>query len=369
MKIYTITCHEVYNYGASLQEYALLHYLEQQGHEARTIQYKPPYLSKHFDLWRVSNPRWNKPILKWAYLIMKLPSRLKMLRRKKAFDVFSDRYIKRTDRRFENNKSLLQGLDPVDAYICGSDQIWNSFFENGKDPAFYLDFAPTEAIKVSYAASFAIDSIEENLKPFVRDQVAKLDHIGVRETSGVAIIDDLGVAGAQQVLDPVFLIDAEQWRSTFSISQREEPYVLVYDFDSNPVIREMAQSYAKQHAAKIYTVNQNIDYADKNFYLEGPDKYLELMAHAQMVVTNSFHSVAFSLIFERQFVVVNRFEKINTRMRDLLGLFDLDRLLIDRSFDWKSWESIDYQVVRPKQQLAVERSKAFLDQALISKNA
>ena len=41
MKIATITCHDVYNYGASLQAYALQHYLESIGHNCQIIDYKP----------------------------------------------------------------------------------------------------------------------------------------------------------------------------------------------------------------------------------------------------------------------------------------------------------------------------------------
>ncbi|MCB0749071.1 MAG: polysaccharide pyruvyl transferase family protein, partial [Ignavibacteriae bacterium] len=63
MNIKTITCHEVYNHGATLQEYALLKYLEDKGHTAEAIHYKPPYLSNHFNLWSVSNPFFKKNIL------------------------------------------------------------------------------------------------------------------------------------------------------------------------------------------------------------------------------------------------------------------------------------------------------------------
>ena len=82
MKIKTITCHRVYNYGATFQEFALLHYLENLGHEVQTINYRPPYLSNHFNLWSVGNPKYDKFIIKYLYVIAKLPGRLKSLKRK-----------------------------------------------------------------------------------------------------------------------------------------------------------------------------------------------------------------------------------------------------------------------------------------------
>ena len=50
MKIYTITCHDVYNYGAALQAYALQHYLESRGHEVEIIDYLPQYMDKSYKI-------------------------------------------------------------------------------------------------------------------------------------------------------------------------------------------------------------------------------------------------------------------------------------------------------------------------------
>ena len=232
MKIKTITCHEVYNYGASLQEYALLYFLNQLGYQAEAIHYKPDYLSRHFYLWAVNNPKFNIPIIKQLYLLVKLPNRLKILPRTKAFDRFHEKYIPTGTVKYTTNEELINNLPDADVFICGSDQIWNSFFQNGKDPAFYLNFVPDEKKKIAYAASFAIDLLEEAVKPLVRKNVSRLDFIGVRETSGVRILNELGIAKAVQVLDPVFLLEKEHWKSEF-IHMIDEKYVFVYDFDSN----------------------------------------------------------------------------------------------------------------------------------------
>ena len=93
MKICTITCHDVYNVGASLQAYALQTYLKLLGHDVKIIDYKPDYLSKHYRLDIVGNPKYDKPFLKQAYLLAKLPGRLHMLPRKKAFDSFTAKYL------------------------------------------------------------------------------------------------------------------------------------------------------------------------------------------------------------------------------------------------------------------------------------
>lgn len=362
MIIKTITCHEVYNHGATLQEYALLAYLNKNSHSAEVLHYKPPYLSQHFNLKSVSNPRFNIPVIKQLYLVAKLPKRLNALKRKKAFDRFHEKYIPTHPPLYTNNQDLKNNLPKADAFICGSDQIWNSVFQNGKDPAFYLNFVPAEKLKISYAASFAIDELEENVKSLVRENVKTLDAVGVRETSGIRILKELGIDTAQQVLDPVFLLDKEHWqRFTFPI---KENFIFVYDFDSNPLIKKIALQLKKEKGYVIYTVNSNIRYADKNFYLEGPETFLSLVSQSKLNITNSFHSAAFSLIFEQQMVVINRNENINTRMRDLLALFNLNHYLISEEKDFEELDPIFYSDIQKLKQEQIERSKVFLMNAL-----
>lgn len=366
MKIKTITCHEVYNHGASLQEHALLKYLEKLGHNAEAIHYKPPYLSKHLNLWEISNEKYKiNFFIKSLYILAKLPTRLIDLRRKKAFDIFSAKYIKTGKTLYKSNDDLKANLPLADAYICGSDQIWNSFFENGKDPAFYLDFVPDDKLKISYAASFAIDKLEDSLKPFVENNVKRINHISVRETSGLKILQDININNATQVLDPVFFHNKEYWKQNF-VFPINSKYILVYDFDNNPTIKKITLKFANEKKLKIFTVNKNIKYADANFWLKGPCHFLSLLANAEIVISNSFHAVAFSLIFEKQFLVVNRKEKINTRMRDLLLLLDVPNLMINHTnIDEVPYQPIkSYESINKKLNESIEKSKTFLKEAL-----
>lgn len=363
MQIKTITCHEVYNHGASLQEYALLEFLNSNGFEAEAIHYKPRYLSGHFNLWAVSNPKFNVPIIKQLYLLAKLPGRLIALKKKKSFDDFHKKYIPVGNVLYRNNEELKQNLPESDVFICESDQIWNSFFENGKDPAFYLNFVPQEKKKISYGASFATDSIDDEIKGFVKRNVQNIHHISVRETSGLKILEDLGIQDVVQVLDPVFLLSAETWKQKF-VDEMQGDFIFVYDFDSNSQIKEMALHKAKTKGWKIYTTNQNIKYADVNFWKEDPAFFLSLVYSAKLILTNSFHATAFSLIFNKQFVVVNRSEKINTRMRDLLSLFNLQNLMISTANEIDKLPKIEYSAINQKMEIEITKSKEFLFKSL-----
>jgi hypothetical protein len=365
MIIKTITCHKVYNHGASLQEYALLKYLNDLGLDAETIDYTPNYLSDHFNLLAVSNPRFGKNIfIKILYLVAKLPQRLPLLKRKKAFDVFEEKFIPSTSYNYKTNEELKRKLPDAEVYICGSDQIWNSFFQNGKDPAFYLDFVPDDKLKISYAASFAIDKIENDLKPFVKEKLERLNKVSVRESSGLTILSELGIQNGIQVLDPVFLLDGNFWEDTF-ITTIVENYIFVYDCDSNVKIKEIAKATAKKFDLKIFTVNQNIKYADKNFFKKGPEAFLSLIKSSKFIISNSFHAVAFSLIFNKIFFVVDRTENINTRMRDMMDMVDLTDLHLGVN-EFKSFEdvSIDFKKVNKIISTKIIESKLFLRESI-----
>ncbi|MCX2719857.1 polysaccharide pyruvyl transferase family protein [Lentiprolixibacter aurantiacus] len=367
MKILTITCHNVYNHGASLQEHALLAYLKAQGHEVRAINYRPSYESHHFSFTKVAHPFFGRNIIfRFIYRALKLPIRLYNLKRKISFDRFSKTYIPATQQLYRNNKELTKNVPEADAYICGSDQIWNSFFENGKDPAFYLNFVEDNKLKISYAASFAIDNLEPSLKPFVKTGVSRLNYISVREQSGLVILKDLGITNAKQVLDPVFLLDREYWKKLALKNEINKDYVMVYDFDSNFKIRELALELKRRNGWDIITVNQKIPYADQNHFRKGPDYFLSLIYNAKFVISNSFHAVAFSLIFEKDFLVFNRTDKINTRMRDLLQSLDLEHLLVAHDCNVANLIdlTINYKKVKPKLTKKIALSQQFLYQAL-----
>ena len=197
MKISTITCHDVYNHGASLQAYALMTYLNNQGHNVEIIDYKPYYMGNLYKLSNIDNPAWEKNFIsKSIYLTLKLPGRLISLKRKKNFDDFTKKYLNVGNYTYESNEDLKSNLPDSDIFICGSDQIWNSLHANGKDPAFYLDFVPNDKVKAAYAASFATDTISDEYKIMTKSLVEKLDKVGVREESGVKIVKDLGIEKA-----------------------------------------------------------------------------------------------------------------------------------------------------------------------------
>lgn len=354
LSIKTITCHNVYNVGASLQAYALLSYLKSLGHQVEIIDYKPDYL-KHYELWGVRNPRYNRRIFREIYNLLKLPKRIKnrFSKRKKAFDDFTKKYLCVTKNRYRTNQEMKNGRISADVFFAGSDQIWNTLFQNGKDPAFYLEFAPESAICASYAASFATDDVAEEWKEKVAAWIKKLDFVSVREKSGLGILNNFGREDACQAVDPVFLLSRDIWESLLDNKKENEDYLLIYDFDNNQELNEKAVNIAKKNGWKIYSIFQN-NICDKCFYDEGPLEFVNLVKNAKFVLSNSFHATAFSIIFERQFAVFERKEKINTRMRDLLKSLDISM----------NEKGIDYSKVNVLLNEQISFSKKYIETVL-----
>lgn len=358
MKIKTITCHDVYNVGASLQAYALAEYLRQCGHDVEIIDYKPEYL-QHYRLLGVKNPRFDKPVLREVYQLLKLPGRVwaKFEKRKKVFDAFRKKYLPITSESFSSNEELKSASLNADLFLAGSDQIWNPVFKNGKDPAFFLDFVDTSCRKSSYAASFAVEKIEDEYIEQMKKWLQKFTDISVRETSALTLLKEMDLQGTL-VCDPVFLLPFEHWKEMAKVPE-DENYTFVYDFDRNMQVSDIAKHIRTTQAKKIVSLFPMIE-ADQTYADMGPLEFLGTILNADIVLSNSFHATAFSLIFHKEFFVIRRQENINTRMRDLLRYVGLEDRLIEEPQEVDVVCKIDWKQVDSKLNDLIEKSKDYL---------
>ena len=319
MKICTITCQNADNHGARLQCFALAYWLKKEGNEVEVIDYQPDYM-RGPKLWYV--PRNIKEFVKF---FVRIPERLCAVKRHKVFSEFSQKYIPLS--KVYNNIDELRNHPPMaDMYLAGSDQIWNPTFRNGTDPAYYLDFGPKNILRKSFAASFAVSSIEDVQKRlWIKDNLKRFDKITVREQSALKILKDLGYDGVLQD-DPVFLLNREEWNKVLDLEEswkelgiKDEKYVLIYDFFLSNEIKSVALEYKKRNNCKIFSVcHKSLSYADKNFVYATPNDFVNLIKHACCVISNSFHGTCFAMIYNIPYIVVNRPDGLNVRMQDLL---------------------------------------------------
>lgn len=380
MKIKTITCHDVYNYGASLQAYALQTYLQNKGHEVEIIDYLPYYRPDRLNwfnykrtkgkIHRIANilPFIKPFIALYDHLnTLEKISYFRFYNKKKIFDDFKKNKLKCTGKSFHNLDELTKYVFDAELFIAGSDQIWNSVGPNGKDPSYYCAFAPKGMKCISYAASFGTSYIPENQKFFVSQQLKRFSAISVREASGVDIVKSLGFYSFE-VMDPVFLLDAIEWRRLCK-KRHKEKYLLVYDLTMNhPGIKKMCQYLSRKNSWKIYSINdfKICPYADYNINNAGPIDFLEWIIDAQYVICSSFHGTAFSILFQKQFYTFPLFQQKNfSRMKDFLHKLGLDDHFIMEEKNFKDFDEINYLNVNPRLYKLINDSKSWLDSQII----
>lgn len=364
MKIRTITCHNVYNYGAALQAHALMSYLTKLGHDVKVIDYMPPYIRKNLSLWSIG-PRWNRNLfIKLAFYAYVVPIRLRQKKARKKFLQFNQDFLKLTQ-RYNSYEELVSNPPEADVYFCGSDQIWNTQINNGLDPAFYCDFGHSN-IRASYAASFSISELPNADKAFVKSELNKLKFISVREKSGLHILEDLGIGNGVVVSDPVFLKSRSEWLE-MCYRPKYESYILVYDQENNATIRDLAVYLSNKENKPIVAFKDLYPrrYADYQERYAGPIDFISLIAHADVIITNSFHCMAFSIIMNKNFYVVPRtHQKVNSRMSDFLNYLNISDHLVRNQSEMEKSKQIDYVSVN----LAIEHlrkySEAYIEQCL-----
>lgn len=361
--IKTITCHNVYNYGATLQAYALQTYLQSLGNEVEIIDYAPRYHS-----WSCWNIPENSTVYKLASKNMFIHflyachrwikhKRETNLIREKKFDEFDKKYLRLTTKHYINYEQLKQDPPKADIYIAGSDQIWNPVGGTGLDPAFYLNFGEAGIHRISYAASFGVSILNEHQKDIIKNYLSGMDHISVRESTGLNILKSLNINSGVQVLDPVFLLDKATWLQLIGGTKKvvEGSYVLIYDFfQDDPNIQQLAFEFKSMTGFNIVSVNNSgkLPYADINISDASPLEFLSLINNANVVISNSFHATAFSIILNKEFYVYPVIRHKNqSRMIDLLNQFQLsDRYNTSKIQSNINWEKI-YDLYMVKRQI------------------
>lgn len=381
MVIKTITCHDVNNYGASLQAYALQKYLQQQGYDVEIIDYLPIYKTNRLNFFEYNRTqgRLNKivqriPFIKpliGLYDHLRVPEHRQdflFYKKKKAFNLFKKDKLICTNYVYRDIEDLKTVVPQADTYIAGSDQIWNVYARNGQDPAYYCDFAPENSRCISYAASFGTSDIPHDFKDFVSQHLKRFNSISVREKSGVSIVRDLGYQ-AIEVLDPVFLLQHKEWEKLCKCHHREK-YLLVYDIDMNhPEVKKLSERIAKENNWKIYSINdfKLCPYADYNINNAGPVEFIEWIRDAQFIICTSFHGTAFSVIFNKQFYTFPLYKQNNnSRMEDFLVRISLSNHFVMKEVD--NIDIIDYTKINDIIQQLVRKSQIWLNDNTQPKN-
>ena len=168
---------------------------------------------------------------------------------------------------------------------------------------YFLRFASPEK-RVFLAASFGNDAIPEEWKERYTQWLDGFLRLSVREKAGAKIIKELIGKDATVLVDPVMMLNEEEWLSVSKKPRVDctKPYVLKY-FLGTEEESSRVDAWANRNGYRVYTL------ADPKFcelYSSGPGEFIQLVKNAALVFSDSFHCIAFSILFSRPFVVYKR---------------------------------------------------------------
>ena len=311
MKASIITMTRTYNYGATLQAYALQEYINQMGHDCEII-----------DHMRVCNQAHRKVAISDLSLnnIISFPYKYRLEKGYYNFEKFYDEFMNMG--KYYDDNTLISNPPNYDVYITGSDQVWNPRYIKEK---FYLSFV-RKGIKISYAASLGVSEVPDDKKEIMSDLINNMDMISVREEQGKEMIEELTDKKVNRNCDPIYLLTQQQWRSIEkSVDLEENEYILCYMIYKPKWLNEWLKTIKKQTNKKIVFVGLSgyrKVYCDEFIRDAGPREFLWLIDHAYAVVTSSFHGTAFSIMFNKPFIAMPDPPRPD-RIKNLLNLFEI----------------------------------------------
>lgn len=340
MRVAIITLHKVFNYGSILQTYATQKTFEKLGHEVEVIDYITEQRTNKKLL--TSVPSFIKDSIFHRYTYLGLKS-ISVFIKKYRFGKFMDRHINLTKDKYISCNDLSKNVPEADVYVTGSDQVWNSKYNQGIDRGFFLEFTPEHKKRISFAASFGKEQLAKEEIEETKKLIHRYDAISVREDSGIEILKDMGYEKGTCVVDPTLILSKEEWLKLSSKRIVKDKYLLLFLlYNEDNGATEYAKKIAKEKGLKIVKLSWELRKPKDIHYLMTHRKvedFLSLINNADFIVTNSFHGLAFSINLNKEFIVVQRTE-FNSRIESLLRLTELEERLVKNEFRIEVLENI-----------------------------
>lgn len=369
MKVAVITLKDSPNYGGILQAYALQKAIEKLGIECSLIDYMNDDFRHKFTFW--GKPK-RMSIIYWIFKKVQYPLMMVMMRRMMPFY----NHMNVTE-HFSKPNQLHALNSEYDCFITGSDQVWACDL-NYFDDSYFLSFVDERHKKISYAASFGrtIDMITEDEKQFIAPLLMSFNSISVREDSGIDVVRLLtGRSDAIPVLDPTFLLDKNDWEKVASHNHKgkNKKYILCYlmqTYKNDQEALRFAKRMSSETGLPIIKICRGLTSVlwGETVYVPTVEEWIGLFLDAEYVITNSFHGMAFSVNFGKDFSVFlegNPSSGRNSRIFDRCVDLDLlDRIHIVGSTEHIKIKKINYSKVRPILERLKKESMIWLENEL-----
>lgn len=362
--IYVATIIDSLNYGTVLQAAATNNLLSEYGKPLFVDYCRPDWKLSGWASIYMNNPSHGK-VINLIRLVSNIPARIRSY------------YLFRTFIKHELNLCAVgpylspgSRFDKSAVYCVGSDQTWNLECNGGViDPVYYLINVPDDCTKIALSASFGRTSLDNDEIAPTKAALEGFKAISVRESSGVSVLESIGINSGVPLKDPVLLCNAEYWVRLASVVPRAaEPHVLIYALNKNPELVNYAIRLGKRKRIKVKMISFNplkpSPKGTSRVCLPRPEKWVAQFRDAAYVVTDSFHGTCFSLMFETPMIVFDP-PKYSVRLRDVLNDFGLSerRVSADNALgaDEIADKAVDWQRIQKLKNQFSQDAKRFLD--------
>lgn len=355
LKIGVLTLPMNKNYGGNLQAYAMQEVLYKLGHEAIFINRRFPHPNAKNSSSMFSNTVGLSPSL--------------------DNKLFLDSNFRQITKPFFSSEQLAKDIGKynLDGIIVGSDQVWRPKYANSILNDFFLGFIPENSTtkKLSYAASFGSDKWEysEQEQELATNLLRQFDAIGVREDKGEEMCKEHLGTSSTHVLDPTMLLTAQHYSEKFKLGElrTDEDYLLNYVLDINKDKERTIHHLTSELGIEAQSVNgmpfEGVNALNTTSGDQSVEGWLAAFFKAKFIVTDSFHGVAFSILFNKQFLAYGNPARGMARFTSLLNMFGLSSRLVINSSQVttdKLKSEIDWSEVNTKLQAARKHSINFL---------
>lgn len=328
MKVLTLTTQYANNYGALLQCYALSKYLNDlKDIDCQVIQYYHPTADASWKL--VGTPNSFRSLLRSIYTLFNVKYISNRKRKLKRMKDFMFGYLPLTEKKYTTIDSIRNNPPLADAFICGSDQIWNMMQMVEGKLVYFLNFAPDNSKKIAYAASIA-DAWTKEQEKMVAPLLKRFAAISIREKGNLPQVQSI-YPNATVAIDPVFLLERTKWDELRNTERAiDEPYILCYFLSVTNQMVETVRKIKELTGYKVIHINLNaLDKFNSDYDVRDADprEFIGLISKASIVCTNSFHCSAFSIIYHRNFVFCPK-AHANERIVNLQDTFGLGNVMM-----------------------------------------
>jgi hypothetical protein len=384
-KVGIVTFHRSHNCGSILQSFAMQEVLKQYALDSEFIDFATVGQLQLYSVFRPFKFDTFRKFAKSCYkniLGLALYSRAK--NNWKSYDLYLTRYLKLSEHSYFSGEAPHEDSLPYDLYLTGSDQVWNVSIED-YDDAYFLNFVHNHP-KIAYAVSQGAKDIAkyspdpQKIASYIRD----IDHVSTREENGQTWLKTLTGNDYPVVLDPTLLLEEtnyEHIEETHGVPCiQKNNYIFVYAAPLSADFLKLIKKYGQKNNLQVVIWHDDI-WLKRLGWLSGikcpknktPGKYLDLIKNAKYVCTSSFHGVAFSTIYRKNFVVLENDGMLagqDDRMTGFLKRLGLsDRIVSLSQFIEKMDLQIDYTDFKSKLRKQQELSHKFLSSALRSKSS